>query len=60
LEFASAVRKAFEFLARAGRTCFCENAKRTGFCEEEERARRTVYSSELFLMVMWREICGSL
>jgi hypothetical protein len=56
----SAVRKAFEFLARARRTCFCEDAKRTGFCEEEKRGRKSMCSSEMFFMVMWREICVSL
>jgi hypothetical protein len=48
LEFVSVVRKAFEFLARAGITCFCEDTWKMGVYEEEERGRRNMCSSERF------------
>jgi len=48
LEFVTIVRKAFEFLARVGKTCFCEDVRKTGVCEEEERGRINMHSSERF------------
>jgi hypothetical protein len=42
------VKKAFEFLARVGKTCFYEDARKMGVCEEEERGRRNMCSSERF------------
>jgi len=48
LEFVNAVRKAFEFLARAGKTCFYEDVRRMDVYEEEKRGRRNTCSSKRF------------